>query len=171
MFYLPIESYANESELHFELYRHLKNWVEGLYGEECYSEITVKPELSKPPVFSEINRYVSTDLAFLHEDNVYLTMEIKHEGSSSQGATHVETVTQAFKQGFYLFTIYVSTFTENEFCLFEYVGNVELGEAAIEGKWLTPQNIQDVLLERFEVNDLKTSAKHILDIVRKAYRK
>ena len=66
---------------------------------------------------------------------------------------------------------YVITFTENEFCLFEFADNQELGEAAMEGKWLTPQNIRDALLKKFEVTNLKTSAKQILDIVKNDFAK
>lgn len=166
------EHFANERELHFELYRHLKNWTEGVYGDESYSEIVVKPEMSNARVHPELpagKRLVSADLAILHgkDDLPYLTVEVKHEKTSSQGATHVEAVTQAFRQGFYLFSKYVVTFTENEFCLFEFANNQELGEAvAMEDKWLTPQNIRDVLLKRVEVTDLKTSAKQVLDAVK-----
>lgn len=162
------EHFANERELHFELYRHLKNWIEGVYGEENYSGIVVKPEMRKHPELP--GGYVSADLAILHGDTPYLTLEIKHERTSSRGATHIETVTQAFKQGFYLLSKYVATFTENEFCLFEFADNHKLGEAAaMEGKWLTSQNIQDTLLRRFQVADLKTSAKQILDIARNSF--
>lgn len=171
------EDFTNEKELHFELYRHLKNWTEGVYGDESYSEVIVKPEMSNVHVHPElpaVRRFVSADLAILHGDDdlPYLTVEVKHEKTSSQDATHVETVTQAFKQGFYLFPKYVITFTENEFCLFEFADNQELGEAvAMEDKWLTPQNIQDSLLKRFEVTDLKQSAKQILDIVKNDFAK
>ena len=171
------EQFANERELHFELYRHLKNWIEGVYGEESYSEIVVKPEMSNVRVHPELpvgRRFVSADLAILYgKDNLpYLTVEVKHEKTSSQDATHVEAVTQAFRQGFYLFPKYVITFTENEFCLFEFADNQELGEAvAMEDKWLTPKNIRDVLLKRVKVTDLKKSAKQILDIVKNDFAK
>ena len=160
------KTYANERELHFELYRHLKNWTEGIYGED-YSEIDIKPEMSQTQSMSTGRRYVSADLAILHGNIPYLTVEVKHERTSRQDALHVEAVTQAFRQGFYLLPKYVATFTENEFCLFEFAENQGLGEAvAMEGKWLTPQNIRDALLKRFKVADLKTSAKQILDIVK-----
>lgn len=167
------EDFANERELHFELYRHLRNWIEGVYGDKSYSGITVKPEMSNVRVHPELpagKRFVSADLAILYgKDNLpYLTVEVKHEKTSSQGATHVEAVTQAFRQGFYMFPKYVATFTENEFCLFEFADNHELGQAvAMEDKWLTPQDIRDVLLKRAKVTDLKQSAKEILDIVKK----
>ena len=64
------------------------------------------------------------------------------------------------------------TFSENEFCLFEFADNQELGEAiAMEDKWLTPQNIRDALLRRANVSNLKTSAKEILDIVKSEFVK
>jgi len=171
------ELYANEIELHFELYRHLKNWTEGVYGDERYSEIVVKTEMSNVRVHPElpvVKRIVSADLAIIYgKDNLpYLTVEVKHEKTSGQSATRIETVTQAFKQGFYLFPKYVVTFSENEFCLFEFADNQELGEAvAMEDKWLTPQNIRDALLRRFKVSNLKTSAKEILDIVKSEFVK
>ena len=161
-----IDQFANERELHFELYRHLKNWVMGVYEEADYPEIDVKTEMSEYPSMPIERRFVSTDLAILHGNIPYLTIEVKHEKTSSQGATHIKTVTQAFKQGFYLLPKYVATFTENEFCLFEFADNQELGEAAMEGKWLRPENIQDALLKRLEVRNLKESAKQILNIVK-----
>jgi len=166
------EQFTNERELHFELYRHLRNWTEGLYGERNYSRIVVKPEISKNPIIDDVpppigKRYVSTDLAIFYDDFLCLTVEVKHEETSSQGATDVETVTQAFRQGHSLTSKYVATFTENELCLFEFLDNNELGKAvAMEDKWLTPLNIRDTLLKRFEVTNLKESARQILDIVK-----
>lgn len=74
------EHFANERELHFELYRHLRNWIEGVYGEANYSKISVKPEISKNPEIDDVpppmgKRYVSTDLAIFYDDTLYLTME------------------------------------------------------------------------------------------------
>lgn len=62
--------------------------------------------------------------------------------------------------------VYVATFTENEFCLFAFLENNELGKLVAEGKWLTPQNIRETLLKRFRFITLKEAAKQILDIVK-----
>jgi len=161
-----IEEFRNESELARKIFLHFENLLAGIYG-ETYPHFTVKPEVSGNPSIGVKGRPVSADIVVFYDQVPYLSIEVKHEGSSSKDALHVDAVSQAFKQGYYLLPKYVATFTENEYCIFEFADNWDMGAAvAEEDKFLTTLEIKEALIERRRVVDLKSACKQILDFLK-----